>query len=89
MADPIPALQGRKTDEDFKAWKKLPHGIVTYTGSIGTRVEWQVVIALVMCGSTLWMPSTPPYLHRLHVDDFLMHACLLKTLTRLILRRAG
>jgi pimeloyl-ACP methyl ester carboxylesterase len=32
---------GKKTDADFKAWKKLPHGIITYIGGVGTRVEWQ------------------------------------------------
>ena len=30
---------GRKTDADFKAWKKLPYGIVTTIGSIGTPLS--------------------------------------------------
>ena len=35
------ARAGKKTDADFKAWKKLPYGEITYIGGIGTRVEWQ------------------------------------------------
>jgi hypothetical protein len=31
---------GRKTDADFKKWKKLPGGEITYVGGIGTRVAW-------------------------------------------------
>lgn len=38
---------GRKTDADFKKWKKLPAGEITYVGGIGTRVAWCEILFLI------------------------------------------
>ena len=33
---------GNKTEADFKKFSTLPWGTVTYVGSIGIKVEWEI-----------------------------------------------